>query len=171
MKNLLILIVSSCCIFMSCKKEELDMSTSGVSFNIHTDISVIQKNTGEDLLNPKSKNSIKPEQIKFELLYDPDKAAYIGGWSSNKLIIYEKDGVYRLRVFPTMNTLIRLTEEEYSVNIIWPDGSKDKITFYITYYEKSGGHVNTILVNDKVVSPPKDGKKGVAIPQEITIYK
>ncbi|MBX2951111.1 MAG: hypothetical protein KF870_01310 [Leadbetterella sp.] len=150
----------------SCKNEEVEKPT-GTYLSTHADVSLIKKGTEEDLFNPTTKNYLNAAQTRIEFSHSPGEIYSLASVSDGKIIFYEKDGVNYVRVFATYNTL---PNEVQDVTLYWPDGSKDKVTFKFTFITKNSFYPNTLMVNNEVINPPKDGEKG-ACSQYLTIYK
>ena len=150
----------------SCKNEEVEKPT-GAYLRAHVDVSLIKKDTGEDLFNPTAKNYINAAQTRIEFSHSPGEIYSLASVSDGKIIFYEKDGVNYVRVFATYNTL---PNEVQDVTLYWPDSSKDKVTFKFTFISKYSYYPNTILVNDQLVSPPVRGENSQCS-EYLTIYK
>lgn len=156
MKKFLI-ILTIVCLSLSCKKT-LECCVLVDSF---VDLSVIEKATNKDLLNPSVENHYDIEKVTLEFSAFPNQKTSIDAIPYNKPLFFQKGDKYYLRIFPTTSEPVK---EKHTLTIHWNETSSDKVTFYLNL---TGGNVLTekILVNEEL---KWDSSKGY---KEITIVK
>lgn len=117
--KLITLILITTMVLFSCQKEK-------ESFNVDTgiEITVLDK-IGNDLLNPLNQNSYKEDIIKiYYLINGVVEEVYFPNYENPRnFSIYEKDGIYQMRLFPN-----GYEREEFPVTFIkWNETDTDTI--------------------------------------------
>lgn len=142
--------------FISCEKKEYC-----VIVDTFVDISVLEKATNKDLLNPSIENHYDIKKIALEFSDFPNQKTRIDAIQYSKPLFFQKGDKYCLRIFPTTSEPVT---EKHTVTIYWNEITADKITFLLRL---AGGDILTekILFNDEL---KWDSSKGY---KEITILK
>ena len=155
MKKILFSLIATLLI-LACEKKECC-----TIIEAYIDISVIEKSSNKDLLNPGTENHYDIKKVKLEFSAFPNQKTGIDAIQISKPLFFQKGDRYYLRIFPTTHEPLG---EKHTVTIYWDDTDIDKVTFYLN---KSGGNTfsEKILVNDEL---KWDRSKG---DREITILK
>jgi hypothetical protein len=150
----LVLILSG--LFLTCEKKECC-----VLVDTFVDISVLEKSSNKDLLNPNADNHYDIKKVALEFSAFPNKKTGIDAIQYSKPLFFQKGDKYYLRIFPTTSEPLG---EKHTVTIYWDENDADKVTFYLN---RTGGNAITekILVNDELKWEQSKGYK------EITILK
>ncbi|MBA4849755.1 hypothetical protein [Emticicia sp. BO119] len=145
------------CFFLSCKRT-LECC---VLVDTFVDISVLEKSTNKDLLNPGLENHYDIKKVTLEFSDFPNQRTGIDAIQMNQPLFFRNSNRYYLRIFPTTYEPVK---EIHTVTIYWNETSKDKITFHLNL---AGGNMLTekIFVNDEL---KWDTSKGY---RETTILK
>lgn len=128
MKPVTLILITTMVLF-SCQKEK-------ESHNIDTGIEItVFDSIGNDLLNPSNQNSYKENIIKIYYLINGvvEEVYYSNYDNPRNFIIYEKDGIYQMRLFPNANE-----KDELPVTYIkWNDSDTDTIKCCFSRTESS----------------------------------
>lgn len=145
------------CFFLSCKKT-LECC---VVVDTFIDISVVEKASYKDLLNPDNENHYDIKKVTLEFSAFPNQKTGIDAIQISKPLFFQKENKYYLRIFPTTT---EPAGEMHTVTIYWNETNSDKITFHLNL---SNGNTLTekILVNDELKWEKSNGYK------EITLFK
>lgn len=143
-------------LILACEKTECC-----VVIDTFADISVVEKNTSKDLLNPGADNHFDIKAVKLAFSVNPDQKTSIDAIQTSKPLFFKKGDKYYLRIFPTTHEPLH---EKHTVTIYWNDTNTDKVTFLL---KTSGTTTITekILVNDELKWELANGYR------EITIQK
>jgi len=118
MKPVTLMLISAM-IFLSCQEEK-----NSTNIDTHIEIAVVDKN-GNDLLNPSAENSFKEENIKIYYLINGvvEEVFYPNLDYPRCFRIYERDGIYRMRLSPNGNE-----KDEFPVTYIkWNETDTDTV--------------------------------------------
>ena len=130
-------------IIISCK----DDTICCVNIDTSATISVIEKNTGADLLNPNSKNYIDAKSLALEFSTNPGKKLIVKAIDKSQPVFYESNGLYYLRIFPTTYEPLN---NDHTVTIYWNENNSDKIKFQIRQH-KNGAYADKLFLNDSLI--------------------
>lgn len=144
--------------FLSCQK---DIVIKGVVIDTSVEISLVDKATNKDLLNPSEENHYAIKKIEFEFGTPPNVKTNITGLQYTQPILFQKNNKYYLRFFPA---LLEPLTQKHHVIIHWSDTDKDIFTFYLRQ-EKPNVFTEKILLNDELKWDMSKGDR------EITLLK
>ena len=138
----------------SCEKKEC---CDNAKYDIN--ISVLQKDTNIDLLNQSLPGHYDISKVLFEYPYAPNQKWTIALMPYDKPKLYQKDGIYYIRLLPYIDAS---TANTTTVKIYWTDTDMDVLAFRFKK-DKSFTYTEQVFVNNQLAATfPSD---------EVTILK
>ncbi|MBK9935603.1 MAG: hypothetical protein IPP61_06780 [Cytophagaceae bacterium] len=168
MKHILTIFVVT--LFISCTKniDPISLSDGDPVRTGFVKISVLDKISGENLLDPSTKNHFDLSKILLEFSYYPGKKFSIYDSTVAKPSVLLENTTTKLKV----NVTDFMPDNYCNVNITWPNGLTDKITFRFVHSKTSQEYlVNAILVNDVIFSQAIYGKGDEVESKDIKLFR
>lgn len=123
------------------------------------DVSVVEKATGKDLLNPANANHFDIDDVLLQFSTNPSQKSSIGSIQTSKPLFFENNGKFYLRIFPTTSEALA---QEHSVKIYWNDTNVDEIKFQLNH-QGQNVYTDKIYLNGNISWQQTDGYRSITI--------
>lgn len=140
--SILFLLSKACKKNICCEYSEIDIN-----------ISVLQKDTGIDLLNQSQPGHYDISKVLFEYPYAPNQKWTIALMPYDKPYLFKKNDIYYLNISPNQRDL----NTPPIVTIYWTDTDIDVITFQIKK-DRGFSYTDQVFVNNQLAATFPDDK-------------